>query len=72
MKKTFKMQDLDCANCASKIENQIKKLPGVHDANISFMRQRFTLDADEEAFERILDEAQRICSKIEPDTTILR
>ena len=39
MKKTFKLIDLDCANCAAKMETAIKKLPGVADASVSFMKQ---------------------------------
>ena len=37
MKKKFKMVDLDCANCAAKMEDAIKKIPGVNDASVSFM-----------------------------------
>ena len=40
MKKKFKLQDLDCANCAAKMEDAIKKIPGVNDANVSFMIQK--------------------------------
>ena len=42
MKKTFKLEDLDCANCAAKMENAIKKLDGVKDATVSFMTQKMT------------------------------
>ena len=42
MKKKFKLQDLDCANCAAKMEDAIKKIPGVNDANVSFMMQKMT------------------------------
>ena len=37
MKKTFALEDLDCANCAAKMENGIKKLDGVKDCSVSFM-----------------------------------
>ena len=43
MKKTFKLIDLDCANCAAKMETAIKKLPGVTDAYVSFMAQKKTI-----------------------------
>ena len=72
MKKRFKLENLDCANCAAKMEAAIKKLPGVHDATVSFMTQKLTLDADDDRFEEILDEAARICKKVEPDCTIVR
>ena len=55
MKKKFKLQDLDCANCAAKMEDAIKKLDGVNDASVSFLTQKLTLDADDERFEEILD-----------------
>ena len=48
MKKHFKLQDLDCANCAAKMENAVKKLDGVNDVAISFMTQKMTIDADDE------------------------
>ena len=72
MKKRFKLENLDCANCAAKMETAIKKLPGVYDATVSFMTQKLTLDADDDRFEEILDEAARLCKKVEPDCTIVR
>ena len=72
MKKKFKLQDLDCANCAAKMEDAIKKLPGVNAASVSFLTQKLTLDADDERFEEILDQAAKICKKVEPDCQIVR
>lgn len=72
MRKTFKLQDLDCANCAAKMEEAICKIDGVEKATVSFMTQKLTLVADEANFSSIVDEAQRICSKIEPDCIIVR
>lgn len=72
MKKTFKLIDLDCANCAAKMEAAIKKLDGVNDATVSFMTQKMTVDADDARFEAIMDEAQKICRKFEPDCEIVR
>lgn len=71
MKKTFKMKDLDCANCAAKMENAIKKIDGVQNAQISFITQKITLEAPEELFEKILQDAIKICKKIEPDCVII-
>ena len=53
MKKKFKLQDLDCANCAAKMEDGIKKIPGVLDASVSFMMQKMTIEAEEDQFDRI-------------------
>ena len=71
MKKTFKLQDLDCANCAAKIEDAIKKLDGVNNATVSFMTQKLTLDADDAKFDAILQQAVKVCKKVEPDCTII-
>ena len=72
MKKKFKLQDLDCANCAAKMEDAIKKLDGVNDASVSFLTQKLTLDADDGRFEEILDQAVKVCRRVEPDCKILR
>lgn len=71
MKKNYKLQDLDCANCAAKMEDAIKRIPGVRDASVSFMTQRLTLDADDERFGEILEQAVRVCARIEPACRIL-
>lgn len=71
MKKVFKMQDLECAHCAAKMEDAINKLEGVNKASISFMTQKLTLDADETRFNDIVKEAAKICKSIEPDCEIL-
>ncbi len=71
IKKVFKLEELDCANCAAKMEALINKIDGVEKASISFMTQKLTLEADEDRFNEILKEAQKACSKIEPDCTIV-
>lgn len=71
MKKKFKMQDLDCANCAAKMEAGIKKLDGVQDATVSFMTQKLTIEADDDKFDEIMKQAAEICAKVEPDCKIL-
>ena len=71
MKKTFKMVDLDCANCAAKMETAIKKLAGVSDASVNFMSQKMTIDADDARFDEIVKEAVKICRKVEPDCQVV-
>ncbi len=71
MRKVFRMENLDCANCAAKMETAIGKLDGVISANISFMTQKLTLEAAEEDFPRILKAAQKCVRKVEPDCKIL-
>lgn len=72
MHRSFKIQNLSCANCAAKMENDINKLDGVSKASISFMTQRLTLDADDTRFDDIVNECDRICKKYEPETNIAR
>lgn len=70
MKKKFKLTDLDCANCAAKMEEAIKKLDGVNDASVSFMMQKMTIDADDARFDEIMKEVVEVCKKVEPDCII--
>ena len=70
MKKKFKVTNLECANCAAKMENAIKKIDGVRDANVSFMTQKMTIEADDSRFDEIMEEVQSVCRKVEPDCTI--
>ena len=70
MKKTFKLTDLDCAHCAAKMEEAIAKIDGVNSVSVNFMTQKMKLDASDERFDEILDEAIAICKKIEPDCVI--
>ena len=71
MKKKFKLQDLDCANCAAKMEEAIKKIDGVNDASVNFMMQKMTIDADDSKFDDIMKEVVTVCAKVEPDCKIL-
>ena len=71
MKKKFKLQDLDCANCAAKMEEAIKKIDGVNDASVSFMMQKMTIDADDTRFDEIVKEAVAVCAKVEPDCKVI-
>lgn len=71
MKKKFKMQDLDCANCAAKMENAIKNLEGVQDATVSFMMQKLTIEADDDKFDEIMKQVVEVCAKVEPDCKII-
>lgn len=70
MKKTFKLTDLDCANCAAKMEDTIRKMDGVNDATVSFMTQKMTVDADDSRFDSIMKQIVKACKKIEPDCVI--
>ena len=71
MKKVFKLEDLDCANCARKMEEAIAKIDGVASVNVSFISQKMTIAADDARFNDIMKEAAARCKKIEPDCTIV-
>ena len=72
MKKSFKLSELDCANCAAKMERAIAKIDGVLSVNISFMAQKITLEANEEDFEAILEKADAACRKVDRECHIER
>ncbi len=72
MKKVFRLRELDCANCAARMERRVKKVNGVNDASVNFLTQKMTIDADEGRFEEIMDEVVRLCRKVEPDCVIVR
>jgi copper chaperone CopZ len=71
MKKSFKLEDLGCANCAAKMESAINKIDGVKSANISFMTQKLIVEAEDAKFDLVMKEASKICKRIEPDCRIL-
>lgn len=70
MKKSFKLTDLDCGNCAAQLETAIRKIDGVTDAAISFMTQRMNLEAPDDRFDAVLAEVKKCIAKLEPDVRI--
>ena len=71
MKKTFKLEDLDCANCAAKMEAAIKKLDGVQSASVSFMTQKMTIEAEDARFDEIVQAAVKCIARVEPDCRVI-
>ena len=71
MKKTYKLIDLDCANCAAKMENAIRNIDGVTRATVSFMSQKMTVEGDDARFDAIMQEVVKVCRKVEPDCEIV-
>ena len=69
MKKRYQFE-IDCANCAAKVEEAIKKIDGVNSASVNFMTQKLTLDADDARFDEILQEIITTAKKIEPDSEL--
>lgn len=70
MKKVINLEDLDCANCAAKMECAVKKVEGVTNANVNFMMQRMTVEIDSENPQAVLAEIKKVCKKVEPDCTL--
>lgn len=72
MKKMFKLEGLDCAHCANKIEEKVAKLEGVSSVIVNFMTTKMTIEATDEKFETILSEAKRIINELEPNVNIVK
>ncbi|MBQ4065630.1 MAG: cation transporter [Clostridia bacterium] len=70
MKKTYNLIDLDCANCAAKMEAAIKKIDGVTDATVSYMTQKLTIEAPDDLFDKVLKQAVKAIRKVEPDCEV--
>ena len=71
MKKTFRLEDLDCAHCAQKIEDGIRAIDGVQAVSVNFLAQKLNLEAADGDFDEILKKAVKLAKKIEPDCTIV-
>lgn len=72
MKKVFKLEGLDCANCAAKIESAVQNLPGVTAATVNFMTTKMTLEAEREDMPAIIEQATAIVKKVEPDVVVTK
>lgn len=71
MKKTFLIEDLECAHCAAKMEQAIKNIDGVIDARVNFVKSNLTVEAPDEIFSHVMKQAVAECRKIEPDAEIV-
>lgn len=72
MKKIIQVSNLDCANCARKLEEKLQKVEGVNTCNVSFMMQRISLDIEDSKAEEIINNVKKVCKKVEPDMEIVR
>ena len=71
MKRIYELEDLDCANCAAKMENAIAEIEGVENVSVSFIMQKLTIEVPDDKIDAIMKKAVKVCKKIEPDCTIL-
>ena len=70
MRHVFELEDLDCANCAAKMEDAIRKLDGVQSVTVNFLSQKLTLEAEDARFDEIAKQAAAICRRVEPDCRV--
>lgn len=71
MKKTFKLEDLDCANCAAKLERAVAEIDGVTRASVSFIAQKMIIEADENDFDAVIKALSKVAKKAVPDCTVI-
>lgn len=70
MKKTFKLEGLDCANCAAKIERAVKALDGIISASVNFVTTKIVIEGDDAKFDAIVSSMHDIVKRLEPDVII--
>ncbi len=71
MKKVFKLEDLDCANCAAKMERAINDMEEVNSASVNFMTQKLTIDIADDKFDATMKKVEKAMQKVEPDCSIV-
>lgn len=71
MKKTFLMDNLDCANCAAKMEKAILKIDGVTGATVSFFAQKLVLEAEDDKWDEALRQACAAVKKVDADCSVI-
>jgi len=71
MKKTFQLSELDCGVCAAKVENAVRKLDGVISANVNFVTQKLTLEADDAIFDEVVARVKVAVPKAERGCQVL-
>ena len=72
MKKVYRLEGLDCAHCAAKIEKKVSGLKGVKEASVNFLTTKMTIEFEEEIIDELLIEIEQIVKKIEPDVIMKR
>ena len=71
MKKIYVLEDLDCANCAIKIEEAVAALNGVTSSKLTLLTQKLMIDVEEECLKETEKEIKKIVKKFEPDVTVI-
>ena len=71
MKKSFRVENLCCANCAAKIERRIARIADVNDVSLNFMTLKLVIESDTEDWNSLMDEIQAVIRKVEPDCRVV-
>ncbi|MCR5059678.1 MAG: cation transporter [Saccharofermentans sp.] len=71
MKKVFELDEVDCANCARKMQEAVAKIDGVDSVTVNFFTQKMTLEAADDKFDAVLKEALKVLKKVEPDCEVI-
>lgn len=71
MKKVFELDEVDCANCARKMQEAVAKIDGVDNVTVNFFTQKMTLEASDDKFDDVLKEALKVLKKVEPDCEVI-
>ena len=72
MKKVFRLEGLDCAHCAAKIEERVSKLEGVKSVVINFMTTKMTLESVDENIGDIVEKVKKLINEVEPDVNMVK
>ncbi len=70
MKKTFILEDIDCAHCAQKIEDKVSKLKGVSNCKVTFLTQKLVYDVEDDLASEVEAEMRKLVKSMEPDVTV--
>nr|WP_075576817.1 cation transporter [Olsenella timonensis] len=72
MRKSFRLDEIDCANCALKLQDALARVDGVRSVSVNFMTQKLTLEAEDARFDAVLDQVVKVAARVEPDCEIIR
>ncbi len=72
MRKSFRLDEIDCANCALKLQDALAQLEGVESVSVNFLTQKLTLTAADDRFDAVLDQVVKTAARVEPDCEIVR
>lgn len=68
--KSYRLEGLDCANCAMKIEKGVQKINGVKEVTVNFTSGKLTIDAEEDHLATIEQEIKKVVKELEPDVKV--